>query len=386
MDFNLSTDQQKLMDELDAWLDGCGFDRTYFTEHFESESYPQEFYKAVFMSPFGRLGLPEAYGGKSASLTDLVLVCMKFGERGFPYTVGKTIGPMYIVNFGNDEQMRDCMNILSTGTVPYALCFTEPLAGSDSDYRMTAEPIGDGKVRLNGEKTMIMHADYAPYFIVIARNTDIDDTPFNSMSIYVVPSWEEGVAIKSLKKIGGKLYTDCSIMFKNVEIPESCILGEKGGGFTVMMRHMEMERTLLAAYNYAQAYEAYSLACDYANKRLQFGKPIGTNQLIQEKIVDMRIRVDNMRRMVLEAAWKYDNGQSLRLDSSLIKLYTARSAFQVIDDAFQIFGGRSYYEGNRIGQLWRDIREIRISGGSDEMMIRGAGKVILREFEKKAKE
>ncbi len=386
MDFSLSQSEAKLLEDLDLWIDSCGFDKSYFDKCYELCSYPKEFYKAVFESPFGKLGLPEKYGGRSSTLSELVLVCMRFGERGLPYTVGKTVGPMYISTFGSQEQMDLCIKAMSDGNVPFALAFTEPLAGSDSDYQ-TSVTQRDGKLVINGEKTMIMHADYAPYFLVIAREADLaDKKPFEQMSIYMVPSDAEGVAIKPLHKIGGKLYTDCHLWFKDVEVDESARVGAKGEGFKVMMGSMETERTLLAAFCYAQAYEAYSLACDRANSRLQFAKPIGSNQLIQEKIVDMRIKVDNMRRMVLEAAWKKDNGQSLRIDSSLIKLYCARSACQVADDAMQIFGGSSYYESNRVSQIWRDLREVRISGGSDEMMIRGAGKQILKDFSKRAEQ
>jgi alkylation response protein AidB-like acyl-CoA dehydrogenase len=113
---------------------------------------------------------------------------------------------------------------------------------------------------------------------------------------------------------------------------------------------------------------------------VQFGKPIGSFQLIQEKIVYSKLRIEHMRNLVYRTAWKIDNGLPVQTDSALAKLYCAQEANKVIDDAMQILGGIGYTTDSRISRLWVDARVQRIGGGTDEVMIHIAGRSILKEY------
>lgn len=381
MDFAYSQEQQKLLADLDQWLDACDFGRDYFTQCYDERRYPIEFFKAYFESPFGKMGLPESIGGVPATVQDQALIAMRMGERGFPTNVAKTMGIINVAKNGTPEQIEECLRATETGNVPYALAFTEPQAGSDvAGYEATASDDGDNVV-INGAKTMIMHASYAPYMLVIVREKSLaDEKPYRAMSIYIVPRETPGVTIEPLMKIGCKMFTESAVHFDNVVVPASNRLGEKGAGFGLMMANMEVERTLVACDAYGQAYQAYEAACRYANERIQFGSPIGTFQLIQEKIAEMYLGIELMRLHILQTAWKKDNGVSVRIDSAATKLYAAREAFEIADSAMQTFGGYGYYEDNRASRLWRDTRQARLAGGTDEIMLRSVGKDVLREF------
>ena len=117
------------------------------------------------------------------------------------------------------------------------------------------------------------------------------------------------------------------------------MVGEEGMGFLNVMYNFEMERLINAARSTGFAECAFEDAARYANQRIAFGKPIGHNQMIQEKLALMAIKIDNMRNMVLKVAWQADQHQSLRTSAALAKLYCARTAMEVIDDAIQIMGG-----------------------------------------------
>ncbi|EHN6140448.1 acyl-CoA dehydrogenase family protein [Escherichia coli] len=128
---------------------------------------------------------------------------------------------------------------------------------------------------------------------------------------------------------------------------------------------IEMERLINAARSTGFAECAFEDAARYANQRIAFGKPIGHNQMIQEKLALMAIKIDNMRNMVLKVAWQADQHQSLRTSAALAKLYCARTAMEVIDDAIQIMGGLGYTDEARVSRFWRDVRCERIGGGTD---------------------
>jgi alkylation response protein AidB-like acyl-CoA dehydrogenase len=148
------------------------------------------------------------------------------------------------------------------------------------------------------------------------------------------------------------------------------------------MKNFEIERLMLAAATMGAAECAFGDAVRYANQRIQFGKKIGQFQLVQEKLTYMAIKIENMRNMIYKTAWEKDNGVSIKISSTLAKLYCAQAAFEVIDDAMQILGGIGYTTDHRVSRLWRDSRVQRIAGGTDEIMIHIAGRAILKEYAK----
>ncbi|MBU4335537.1 MAG: acyl-CoA dehydrogenase, partial [Actinobacteria bacterium] len=172
------------------------------------------------------------------------------------------------------------------------------------------------------------------------------------------------------------------VYLDEVEVDESDLVGVEGNGFMQAMINFEVERLLMASSLLGMAECAFNDAADYAASRTQFGKPIGSFQLIQQKITSMTLKIENMRNLVARTAWKIDNGMPVQIDSALAKLYCAQSANEVIDDALQIFGGIGYTTDCRVSRLWVDARVQRIGGGTDEVMIHIAGRQILKEHTK----
>ena len=170
------------------------------------------------------------------------------------------------------------------------------------------------------------------------------------------------------------------VYLENVVVEEKDIIGKEGEAFKQLMRNFEMERLMMAVAILGMAECAYEDAAKYANQRVQFGKPIGTRQLIQEKIVNMKIKIMNMKNLCYQCAWEKDQGISIRNASALCKLYCAQAGNEVIDDALQIMGGIGYTQDCRISRLWRDARNYRIGGGTDEIMIHIAGRGLLKEI------
>ncbi|EMR7699049.1 acyl-CoA dehydrogenase family protein, partial [Escherichia coli] len=231
-------------------------------------------------------------------------------------------------------------------------------------------------------KTFITGAKEYPYMLVLARDPQPKD-PKKAFTLWWVDSSKPGIKINPLHKIGWHMLSTCEVYLDNVEVEESDMVGEEGMGFLNVMYNFEMERLINAARSTGFAECAFEDAARYANQRIAFGKPIGHNQMIQEKLALMAIKIDNMRNMVLKVAWQADQHQSLRTSAALAKLYCARTAMEVIDDAIQIMGGLGYTDEARVSRFWRDVRCERIGGGTDEIMIYVAGRQILKDYQNK---
>lgn len=383
MDFSLTDEQQLLLESLREVLDrSCSED--YMKACNEEHRYPQELVDALIESGFGMLGVPEEHGGTPVDTVTLMLVAEEICRHGGPHFVfGQALSIADMVEFGNEAQREQCMAEVMAGRPGFVLGFTEPQAGSDSSaIATTFRRTGAGKVVINGHKTFMSNALRARYMLCLAKDADAapDAGKKDAFTMWWVPMGAPGVTIEPLKKIGWHMMDTCEVYLEGVEVDEADLVGVEGAGFMQLMANFEVERLLMAASMLGMAECAFGDAARYANQRVQFGRPIGSFQLIQEKITSMALKIENMRNLVMRTAWKIDQGESVQIDSALAKLYCAQSCNEVIDDAMQILGGIGYTVDARVSRLWLDARVQRIGGGTDEVMIHIAGRSILKQY------
>jgi alkylation response protein AidB-like acyl-CoA dehydrogenase len=174
------------------------------------------------------------------------------------------------------------------------------------------------------------------------------------------------------------------VFIDNACIQGSNLVGKLNEGWPQLMANFEIERLALCAASLGAAEAAYEDASNYANRRVQFGKPIGEYQAVQHKITDMAVKIENMRNLIYKVAWMMDQNMPVRHEHAMCKLYVAQASFEVCDDAMQILGGLGYMVESRIQRLWRDIRLMRIGGGTDEIMYNIAGPQLLKKARKQA--
>lgn len=382
MDFKLTDEQELLLESLrEVMARDCT--EEYMKECNEKGEYPQRFVDAFTEAGFGMLGVPEEYGGTPVDTVTLMLVAEEICKNGGPHFVfGQALSIADMLRFGNDEQRSQCMEEVMNGRVGFVLGFTEPQAGSDSSALATTFKRKNGKVYVNGHKTFMSNGERAKYMLCLARNADEDPnaTKKNAFSMWWMPMKAPGVKVERIKKIGWHMIDTCEVYMEDVELEEKDLVGAEGNGFMQAMINFEVERLLIAANCLGWAECAFEDAARYANQRVQFGKPIGANQLIQEKITFMKLKIENMRNLIYKTAWEIDNNIPVQIDSALAKLYCAQSANEVVDDALQIMGGIGYTTDCRISRLWVDARVHRIGGGTDEVMIHVAGRAILKDY------
>ncbi|NCT90442.1 acyl-CoA dehydrogenase [Cellulomonas sp. APG4] len=378
MDFGLTDEQQLLLESLDEVLEReCP--ESYIAELDLNHQPPTSFRKAMHEAGFMSLGFPEEYGGTPVDAMTLVLLAARTARQGLNNGYGlELLQAMDIIEFGSEEQKAEVLGLLAAGDVPFALGFTEPGAGSDNAAMATTAVHHDGVVTFNGTKTLITNALQSRYLLLMAKDPSVAD-PRQAISMYLVPMDAPGITVNRLEKIMWNISDSCEIFLDDVTLPESCLVGVKGNGFKQLMRNFEMERLVIASQCLGLAECAFEDAASYAAQRVQFGKPIGQFQLIQQKLTDMAIKIENMRNFVYKTAWMLDQGVPLKSQGALCKRYCAMAAFEVVDEAMQIFGGVGVTVGTRVSRLWRDVRGHRFGGGTDEIMVHIAGRQIVKD-------
>ena len=375
MDFSLTEEQELLLASIRELITR-NFPEEYFKRCDETRTFPREFFNALAESGIGLLGIPEELGGVPADMMTQVLVLEEIARMGAPayiMTEGQCIHNMQ--RFGNAEQLAKTAEVGLTGIPAYSLAFTEPQAGSDNNRIATTYTRKNGKVYLNGQKTFITGAKDYPYMLVLARNPEPED-PKRCFTLWWLDPNSPGVKRNNLHKVGWHMVSNCEVFLDNVELEESDMVGQEGYGFIHMMQNFDIERLVIAAHSLGVAECAFEDAARYANQRIQFGQNIGQFQMIQLKLTQMAIKIQNMKNMVYRTAWECDNDLSMRLSAPMCKLYCAQSACEVIDDAMQILGGLGYTDDSRVSRL------NRIGGGTDEIMVYISARQILKQYEK----
>ncbi len=380
MDFSLTEEQELLLSSVREMMER-DFTDDYFRKCDEEHRFPVEFMTAMAENGISLLGVPEEYDGVPADMLTQMLVIEEIAAMGGTgYLLTNALCVHNMLAWGSPEQLAKTAESAQKGIPGYSLLFTEPQAGSDNNLLATTAIRKNGKIYLNGQKTFITGARDFPYMLVLARDAEPKD-PKRCFTMWWVDPNAHGVKIQDLHKIGWHQISNCEVYFDNVELDEKDMVGQEGYGFIHLMKNFEIERLVIAAYSCGMARCAFGDAVRYANQRRQFGKSIGQYQMIQEKLVDMDIKLENMHNYICKTAWQYDADQSLRLSSALCKRYCARAAGEVIDAAMQIMGGVGYTEDVRISRLWRDIRITRMAGGTDEIMVYIAARQILKQYE-----
>lgn len=376
MDFRLSEEQELFVAGVRDYMTSRNWE-SYFAECDEKHEYPIEWVKGLAELGVDTMLLDEEHGGMGASMVTLTAIWEELGRHGGPtYVLYQLPGFGTILRYGTQEQIDKVFAFRGTGKQMFNSAITEPMAGSDVGSLKTTYTRKNGKIYLNGQKCFITSSLHTPYLIVMARDSSSEKPVYSE---FFVEMNKPGIKVTPLDKLGLRMDSCCEITFTDVELEEKDFFGKEGEGFNRVKEEFDAERFLVACTNYGVALCAFEDACKYANVRVQFGEAIGRTQLIQEKVAFMAMKLNSMKNMIYECAWKMDEGIANSGDSAMCKYFCANEAFNVIDTAMQVLGGIGV-TGHRVGRFWRDLRIDRLSGGSDEMQILTLGRSILKQY------
>jgi crotonobetainyl-CoA dehydrogenase len=383
MDFRLTEEQELLINSLEELLQREA-PESVIADLDEKKEFPYKPWQALADFGILALGIPEEYGGTPADIQTMTLVCETLGKQAFSLGIIYALGVITIrdiVQFGSDEIKARVLRGFISGEPPVALGITEPQAGSDAAALKATAHMQVEDVVFNGQKMYCTLSGIAKYIMLMTRDPKIEN-PYEGISMWLLPTDTPGVRFNQMSKLGWWSIPSYEVYIENACVPKTNLIGEMHKGWPQLMANFEIERLTLCAASLGAAEAAYADAAAYANQRVQFGTPIGSFQAVQHIITDMAIKIENMRNYVYKVAWMMDNNQPVRYEHAMMKLYVAQAAFEVIDAAMQVLGGVGYTTEHRVQRLWRDVRLMRIGGGTDEIMYNIAGPQLLKKAKK----
>lgn len=376
INFKLNDEQELFVDGVRDLMESENWE-SYFAQCDEKHEYPIKWVKELANLGIDTMFLPEEHGGMGEGMVTLAAIWAELGRHGAPtYVLYQLPGFSTILRHGSQEQIDKIFKFRGSGEQMFNSAITEPSAGSDVGSMKSTYQRKDGKIYLNGQKCFITSSLHTPYLIVMAKDADAESAVFTE---FFVDMSKSGISLTALDKLGLRMDSCCEIVFDNVELEEKDIFGTEGQGFNRVKAEFDDERFLVACTNYGVALCAFEDAAKYANQRVQFGEAIGRTQMIQEKFAHMQMKLNSMKNMIFETAWKTDEGISTSGAAAMCKYFCANEGFSVIDSSMQVLGGIGV-TGHRVGRFWRDLRIDRLSGGSDEMQILTIGREVLKQY------
>jgi acyl-CoA dehydrogenase len=331
------------------------------------ESYPADFVKEAADLGLLNITIPEEYGGLGLGLLEEVLIGEELGYACMGFDTIILASDLAIVPIklaGNDEQKKRFFPLLHTGLG--AFCLSEADNGSDAGAMKTRAEFSGDDVVLNGTKMWITNGGVAAIYVVFAR-METEHKHTGTVAI-VVPADVPGI---SHNKLHGKMGQRCSytaeMIFENVRVPRSNILGEPGDGFKIAMKTLDRTRITVAAGSIGVARRALEESVKYAKTRHAFNQPIANFQAIQFKLADIKMGLDTSRLQTLYAAWLVDNNRPHGQASAIAKCRASDVAFAAAGEAIQIHGGYGYMNDFPVEKLLRDVKLNQIYEGTNEI-------------------
>ena len=324
--------------------------------------------------------VPEQYGGLGLSLFEEVLVAeeLAWGCSGMSTAIGVNgLGFAPILIAGSEEQKTTYGGRMADGELA-AYCATEPEAGSDvAGIKTTATKSGDHYI-LNGSKMFITGGTVSSFYTVFAY-TDPSQR-YNGMSCFVVDRDWEGVSVgQPFEKMGQHASDTAEVVFEDVKVPASHLLGQEGQGFLIAMKVFDRSRPPTSAGAVGVAQRAVDESIQYAKERTTWGKPLWQHQVMGHMIADMAMEVEAARLLVWKAAWAVDAGQRNTTAAAYAKAYAADTAMKVTTDAVQVFGGYGYMSEYPVEKLMRDAKIFQIYEGTSQIQ----RNIVVRELFRK---
>ncbi len=382
MDFSYTDEQQLLVDSIKEFCER-NFDEKKIAEMYANGAMTDELIAAYLEAGFGLMGIPEEQGGVPCDRVTLGILTEEFAHYAGCVTplLNNTLAMCDLIDFGSPEQVEMAMEeYLKTGKPIFSLGFSEPGSGSDNQaMAAVTKKQPDGTYILSGQKTWVTQGDVFPYSLVVAKDED-PSRDNKSMTMWLVPMNLKGVSTAPLHKIGQQIMPFCELYFDDVVLTEDMRVGETGKGFYNLMKNFEMERCLIVAQALGCAQAAMDDAAAYVSERVTFEQPISNYQLIQLKLTEMEVALQNVRNMLYKTLWKMDQGESVRIDSALLKFYGPHACEKVASEAVQIYAGLGYTTETRVGRIWSDLRGHEIAGGTNEIMVHIAGRQLAKQY------
>ena len=342
MDLGFSKDQRMIRTSVREFLEmECPSDKVRELEE-DEKGYDPGMWQ--MMAELGWMGiiLPEEYDGTEGNFIDLMIVIEEMGRKLLPSPFFSTIAlcSLPLMEYGNSEQKERFLPGIAAGEQIWTLALTESSATHrPSDIKLNATLKGE-EYLLSGTKVFVPYAHVADYLLVIGKDEDgftmfIVDTKTQGMKTEVIPTTAHD--------------KQCEVTFDDVKVPARNILGEAGGGWDIVSFILQRGTVLKCAEMVGGAQAALEITNDYAKKRIQFDRPIGSFQAVQHKLAEMFIDVEGLRYLIYEAACGISNRSPSDLLISIAKAKANEVYQRTCIDSIKVHGAIGFTREQDIG-------------------------------------
>jgi len=370
MDFDLTQEQKDIQKAARDFIQG-EVDKEKVLEWEQTHTFPKEIWKKACKLGFVGIHFPEEYGGQGYGISENALIVEEFCRKDSGVGVALSIcdfSSEVILRFGTPEQKKKYLIPVSKGESISGGAYTEPDHGSDITLLSTIASRKGDSFLINGTKTFISNGTLADFFIVLCQ-TDPDVKPsYRGQCTILVDKGTEGLEATELTpKMGLRMTSTAELSFNEVRVPATHLVGGENRGFYQVLEFFDESRVEIAAQALGIAQGAFDRALDYAKQREQFGRKLVDFQVTQHKLVDMATKIETARLLVYKAAWNYDQKRIDPKLSSMAKMFAARTAVEVADEAIQILGGYGYFTEYEVERFYRDAKVMEIYEGTREI-------------------
>ena len=345
-------------------------------EYDESGEFPIDTVRK--MGEMGLMGIemPEEYGGAGMDTLAHVLTMIEIAKADASHSTILSVNNSLYCNgilwFGTEAQKREWITPVASGAEIGAYSLTEPMSGSDAGNMASRAVLNESGAHyiINGRKSWVTSAPFADRIVLFTMTAA--EERHRGITCFLIDTRGAGFSRgKTEPKLGIRASATSEIIFENYACPVENVLGGVGQGFKIAMAVLDAGRIGIAAQALGIAEAAYEAALIYARERHAFGAPIGSYQMIQQKIADMKTRIEAGRALIYQAIIAKERalatGGRYTTEASVAKLFCSEAAAYVTDEALQIHGGMGYSKEMPLERYYRDARITRIYEGTSEI-------------------
>ena len=343
--------------------------------HDRTGEFPLENIRTLGENGLMGIEVPTEYGGAGMDPISYVLAIVEIAAADAAHStivsVNNSLFCNGILKFGTEAQKQLYVRAIAEGREIGAFALTEPQSGSDATaMRCRATRQEDGSFRINGKKSWITSGPVAKYIVLFAVTDPAKGA--KGITAFMVDTAKPGFSRgKTEPKLGIRASATCEIEFQDYVATSDEVLGKEDEGFKIAMGVLDAGRIGIAAQAVGIARAAYEASLSYVKERKAFGAPIGSFQMIQAKIADMKCKLDASLLLTLRAAWKKQqtetNGGRFSTEAAVAKLTASEAAMWVAHQAVQIHGGMGYSKEMPLERYFRDAKITEIYEGTSEI-------------------
>jgi acyl-CoA dehydrogenase len=374
MDFTLSGEQQAIREAVTRVC--AGFSSQYWLEKDASGDFPHEFHAAIAAAGWLGIAMPAEHGGAGLGITEAALMMQAVAASGAGFSGASAIhmnifGLNPVVMFGSAEQKQRFLPPLIAGSEKACFAVTEPDAGLDTTHIATRAVRDGSDYVVSGRKVWISTAQVADRMLILTRTTPRDALarPTDGLTLFYTALDRAKVEIREIAKMGRGAVDSNMLFIDGLRVPDSDRVGEEGKGFHHILHGLNPERILIAAEAIGLGQAALARASAYAKERVVFGRPIGQNQAIQHPLAESWMELRAAELMMLDAAGKYDRGESCGAEANAAKYLAAEAGFRACERAIMTHGGYGYAREYHVERYLREMQIARIAPVTPQLIL-----------------